>query len=56
MDEDTHQLLIQGVTADAETTAQTVQDSPLPPHEGVVWLPKSMIPVLRKALDDAESR
>ncbi|MFD6250421.1 hypothetical protein [Streptomyces roseolus] len=51
VDEETKRIVIQGVTADAETTARTVQDSPLPAYEGVVWLPESMIPMLRKALD-----
>ncbi|TRV76096.1 hypothetical protein FKN01_19620 [Streptomyces sp. 130] len=55
VDEDTQGIVVQGVMADAETTARTVADSPLPAHEGVVWLPKSMIPLLRKALDGAES-
>ncbi|GGZ22869.1 hypothetical protein CP967_02550 [Streptomyces nitrosporeus] len=51
VDEETDRIVVQGVTADAETTARTVKDSPLPAHEGVVWLPPRMIPLLRKALD-----
>ncbi|MEW2633556.1 hypothetical protein AB0903_18330 [Streptomyces sp. NPDC048389] len=33
VDEETKELVIQGVAADADTTARTVQDSPLPAHE-----------------------
>lgn len=54
VDEETKEIVIQGVTADADTTAQTVQDSPLPAHESVVRLPQRMIPLLREALDGAE--
>nr|WP_202504412.1 MULTISPECIES: hypothetical protein [unclassified Streptomyces] len=54
VDEETQDLVIQGVTADTATTALTVQDSPLPAHEGVVRLPKRMIPLLREALDGTE--
>lgn len=55
VDEGTKELVVQGVTAGAGTTARTVQDSPLPAHESVVRLPPSMIPVLREAFDGAES-
>lgn len=55
VDEDTRDLVIQGVTAGAETATRTVQDSPLPAHESVVRLPRRMMPLLRKALDEAES-
>lgn len=54
VDEETKDLVIQGVTADAETTARTTQDSPLPGHEGVIRLPQRMIPLLREALDGAK--
>ncbi|MEU6252406.1 hypothetical protein [Streptomyces sp. NPDC047043] len=54
MDEVTHEVVIQGATADADTIARTVQDSPLPDHEGVIRLPQRMIPLLREALDGAE--
>ncbi|THA29667.1 hypothetical protein E6R18_23205 [Streptomyces sp. A1277] len=54
VDVETKELVIQGVTADAATTALTVQDSPLPAHESVVRLPRRMIPLLREALDGAE--
>ncbi|MEV3870835.1 hypothetical protein [Streptomyces sp. NPDC049906] len=54
VDEDTRSLVIQGVRADAATTARTVRDSPLPGHECVVRLPARMIPLLREALDGAE--
>ncbi|WP_237554111.1 hypothetical protein [Streptomyces sp. SID724] len=54
VDEHTKELVIQGVTADSDTTARTVQDSPLPGHESVVRLPQRMIPLLREALDGAE--
>lgn len=47
-------LVIQGVKADTETLARTVQDSPLPDHEGVIRLPQRMIPLLKEALDGAE--
>ncbi|MEV7845991.1 hypothetical protein AB0O50_18600 [Streptomyces cyaneofuscatus] len=55
VDEETKELVIQGVTADADTTARTSQNSPLPAHESVVRLPQRMIPLLREALDGAES-
>ncbi|MFF2699455.1 MULTISPECIES: hypothetical protein [Streptomyces] len=54
VDEETKELVIQGVTADADTTARTSQNSPLPAHESVVRLPQRMIPLLREALDGAE--
>ncbi|GGW77676.1 hypothetical protein GCM10010383_01230 [Streptomyces lomondensis] len=54
VDEDTQDLVIQGTTADADTVARTVQDSPLPDHEGVIRLPQRMIPLLREALDGAK--
>ncbi|MFC8275379.1 hypothetical protein ACFUJR_23155 [Streptomyces sp. NPDC057271] len=54
MDEDTRDLVIQGTKADTDTIARTVEDSPLPDHEGVIRLPQRMIPLLREALDDAE--
>lgn len=56
VDEATQDLVIQGVTADAVTTALTVRDSPLPAHESVVRLPRRMIPLLRKAMNGAESQ
>ncbi|MEV7109660.1 hypothetical protein [Streptomyces anulatus] len=54
VDENTKDLVIQGVAADSDTTARTVQDSPLPAHESVVRLPQRLIPLLREALDVAE--
>ncbi|QCW79239.1 hypothetical protein EQG64_23575 [Streptomyces sp. S6] len=54
VDEDTKELVIQGVTADSDTVSPTVRDSPLPAHESVVRLPQRMIPLLREALDGAE--
>ncbi|MFJ9685315.1 MULTISPECIES: hypothetical protein [unclassified Streptomyces] len=54
VDEDTKELVIQGVTADSGTVSRTVRDSPLPAHESVVRLPQRMIPLLREALDGAE--
>jgi hypothetical protein len=54
VDEETQDLVIQGVTADADTVARTGQDSPLPDHEGVIRLPQRMIPLLREALDGAK--
>lgn len=54
VDEVTNDLVIQGIRADGDTVARTVQDSPLPDYEGVVRLPQRMIPLLREALDGAE--
>ncbi|MFB7932783.1 hypothetical protein NNW99_21550 [Streptomyces sp. CRCS-T-1] len=54
VDEETRDLVIQGVKADAETMSRTVQDSPLPDHEGVIRLPQRMIPLVREALDGAK--
>lgn len=53
VDEEKKELVIQGVTADADTTARTALNSPLPAHESVVRLPQRMIPLLREALDGA---
>ncbi|MFF0058190.1 hypothetical protein ACFYRI_27775 [Streptomyces microflavus] len=54
VDEETKELVIQGMTADADTLARTSQNSPLPAHESVMRLPQRMIPLLREALDGAE--
>ncbi|MEU8520874.1 hypothetical protein [Streptomyces sp. NPDC048577] len=54
VDEESQDLVIQGVAADTDTIARTVKDSPLPAHESVVRLPQRMIPLLREALDGAE--
>ncbi|MFI7013496.1 hypothetical protein [Streptomyces sp. NPDC050164] len=54
VDEMTHDLVIQGIRADADTVARTVQDSPLPDQEGVIRLPQRMVPLLREALDGAK--
>ncbi|MFE7241704.1 hypothetical protein [Streptomyces sp. NPDC057582] len=54
VDEDKKEIVLQGWNADDETTARTQQDSPLPDSEAVIRLPYRMIPVIRKALDDAE--
>ncbi|MCX5412348.1 hypothetical protein [Streptomyces sp. NBC_00059] len=56
VDEETQDLVIQGATADTNTTARTVHDSPLPGHESVVRLPKRMIPLLREALDGTKPK
>ncbi|WP_328408801.1 hypothetical protein OG542_05815 [Streptomyces violaceus] len=56
VDEETQDLVIQGVKADAATLARTVRDSPLPDHEGVIRLPQRMIPLVREALDGAKPR
>ncbi|KUL25923.1 hypothetical protein ADL12_33960 [Streptomyces regalis] len=54
VDEESHDLVIQGTRADAGTVARTVQDSPLPDHESVIRLPQRIIPLLREALDGAK--
>ncbi|MEU7013276.1 hypothetical protein [Streptomyces sp. NPDC046385] len=51
MDDETHDIVIQGASADPTTLARTAEDSLLPDHEGVVRLPARMIPLLREALD-----
>lgn len=51
VDDETHDIVIQGASADPTTLARTAEDSLLPDHEGVVRLPARMIPLLREALD-----
>jgi hypothetical protein len=54
VDEDSKDLLVQGWTADASTTAESSKDVSIPSHESVVRVPKRMIPLLREALRVAE--
>jgi hypothetical protein len=54
VDEDTRDLLFQGDNADHRTEAACNRDVAMPPHEGIVRVPKRMIPLLREALDVAE--
>ncbi|MEV7275560.1 hypothetical protein [Streptomyces sp. NPDC093111] len=54
VDDETHDVVIQGASADRATLARTAEDSLLPSHEGVVRLPARMIPLLREALDGAK--
>ncbi|GAA0457463.1 hypothetical protein GCM10009544_20080 [Streptomyces stramineus] len=55
VDEDTKDLLVQGRTADDQTTSESSKDVPIPDHESVIRVPKRMIPLLREALRVAES-
>ncbi|MFC4512675.1 MULTISPECIES: hypothetical protein [Streptomyces] len=55
MDEETRDLVVQGWTADEETTSASSRDVPIPGHESVIRVPKRMIPLLREALRVAES-
>lgn len=55
VDEDTRDLVVQGWTANEETTSASSQDVPIPGHESVIRVPKRMLPLLREALRVAES-
>lgn len=55
VDEETKDLIVQGWTADEETTGASSRDVPFPGHESVIRVPKRMIPLLREALRVAES-
>lgn len=55
VDEDTKDLLVQGLTADERTTRESSKDVPIPDHESVIRVPNRMIPLLREALRVAES-
>jgi hypothetical protein len=54
VDQDTKELLFQGVKADSKTEGACAKDVSNPGYEAVVRLPKRMIPLLREALDVAE--
>ncbi|MFI8813589.1 MULTISPECIES: hypothetical protein [unclassified Streptomyces] len=55
IDEETRDLLVQGLTADEQTRAESSQDVAIPRHESVVRVPKRMIPLLKEAIRVAES-
>lgn len=54
VDEDARDLLFQGVKVDRQTEATCNRDVAMPSYEGIVRVPKRMIPLLREALDVAE--
>lgn len=54
VDEDNRDLLFQGDKADHRTEAMCNRDVAMPPYEGIVRVPKRMIPLIREALDVAE--
>ncbi|QXE37098.1 hypothetical protein KQY30_25650 [Streptomyces sp. GMY02] len=54
VDEDAKDLLFQGVKVDSQTEATCNKDVAMPSYEGIVRVPKRMIPLLREALDVAE--
>lgn len=58
VDTDASDLLIQGYTADAESTATadalSPARAPIPPGETVIRIPKRMIPIIRKACDELD--
>jgi hypothetical protein len=54
VDEDAKDLLFQGVKVDRQTEATCNRDVAMPSYEGIVRVPKRMIPLLREALDVAE--
>lgn len=54
VDEDTRDLLVQGLGVDRATEGACAKDVAHPDHETVVRVPKRMIPLLREALDVAE--
>ncbi|MEU6324804.1 hypothetical protein [Streptomyces sp. NPDC047009] len=60
VDDSTEDLLIQGYQADEETTVTCDRLSParapIPAGETVIRIPKRMIPIIRKACDELDSR
>lgn len=54
VDEDTADLLLQGWNVDEQTGAACAKDSPRPDTEAVVRIPARMVPIIRKACDEAE--
>ncbi|MGW6412729.1 hypothetical protein ACWF95_37065 [Streptomyces vinaceus] len=48
------EVLVQGWLPDDATLEQCSADTPRPPSEGVVRIPARMVPLLRKACDEAE--
>ncbi|GLW73662.1 hypothetical protein Kpho02_59610 [Kitasatospora phosalacinea] len=54
-------IVFQGVKAEEDLEAEVGErawapghEAGIPGHEAVVWIPTRMIPILRKACDDAE--
>ncbi|MBV6697344.1 hypothetical protein KV557_09430 [Kitasatospora aureofaciens] len=61
VDEGNGGLLVQSYTADEESIAGVLaaghgpdHDNTIPAHEAVIRIPARMVPILRKACDDAE--
>ncbi|MDK1474394.1 hypothetical protein QNO07_13345 [Streptomyces sp. 549] len=55
VDQESKDLVIQGWTADEQTTDESSRDVPIPGYESVIRVPVRMIPLLREALRVAES-
>ncbi|MFC7974658.1 hypothetical protein ACFUT3_05380 [Streptomyces cinereoruber] len=56
VDDATADLVFQGWKADEATEAECRQVGNIPDTEAVVRIPARMVPLIRKALDDAEER
>ncbi|MEU3329956.1 hypothetical protein ABZ709_31215 [Streptomyces albus] len=56
VDEETHELVLQGWKIDAATMAECLKAGVIPDHEAVVRLPARMIQIIREACDVAERR
>ncbi|AYG80339.1 hypothetical protein N4G70_21785 [Streptomyces sp. ASQP_92] len=54
VDEETHELVFQGRTADEHTLTECLVTGPVPAYESVVRLPLSMVAAIREACDVAE--
>ncbi|MBW5481040.1 hypothetical protein [Streptomyces bambusae] len=61
VDSEKHELVIQGWKADEALTAEISStawveghDTGIPDHETLIRIPARMVPILRKACDDAE--
>ncbi|MGF1429043.1 hypothetical protein [Kitasatospora sp. LaBMicrA B282] len=61
VDEESGDLLVQSYTANEEEIAGVLaaghgqdHDNTVPEHESVIRIPARMVPILRKACDDAE--
>ena len=60
VDTDAEDLLIQSYRADDETTVRcdglSPARAPIPPTETIIRIPLRMLPIIRKACDELESR
>ncbi|WP_367620949.1 hypothetical protein [Streptomyces olivoreticuli] len=56
MDDKNADVVIQGWKADADTEAECLTVGRIPDTEAVIRIPARMVPIIRKACDEAERR